>query len=161
MKLANKLKWPGLEELVVGILLIIITVAVCLQVFNRYLIGASIPWTEELARYCFLWLTFIGTSLGVKKSSHLSVDLIRGLLREKGNKTLSLFVYLIFLTFCLVVVIAGLGVFQKMMQFRQASPGLGIQMGYVYLSVPVGLALTSFRIIQKIMGIFKGKEKSV
>lgn len=161
MKENTKLKWPGLEEFISGVLLMIISVAVFIQVVNRYLIGASIPWTEELARYSFLWITFIGVSLGVKRNSHLSVDIIKNFLGKIPNNILSLVIHLIFLIFCIVVAVIGFKVVGQMMEYGQRSPALGIEMGYVYLCVPVGLTLTSIRIVQKVARIIRGKEKAV
>ena len=49
----------GLEGLCVALLAITVTLTV-LQVFYRYILGASLAWTEELARFTFVWSVFLG-----------------------------------------------------------------------------------------------------
>ena len=42
----------------------------------RYFFGNAIKWSEELARYIFLWQIWLGASYGVKKSKHIRIDII-------------------------------------------------------------------------------------
>lgn len=55
----------------------ILIVPVFLQIFSRYV--GFIPryiWTEELARFCFIWMIMIGAMVGVREGTHFDVDLI-------------------------------------------------------------------------------------
>lgn len=63
----------GLLALAVAILI----VPVFLQIFSRYV--GFIPryiWTEELARFCFIWMIMIGAMVGVREGTHFDVDLL-------------------------------------------------------------------------------------
>ena len=54
----------------------VLVVPVSLQIFSRY--TALIPsyiWTEELARFCFIWSIMLGAMVGVRESTHFIVDL--------------------------------------------------------------------------------------
>ncbi len=62
-----------------GIALAVMTVVVFAQVIFR-MIGASLPWSEEFARYTMVFLTYIGASVGVKYKSHISVEAVVGIL---------------------------------------------------------------------------------
>jgi len=63
----------GLLALLVAVLI----VPVFLQIFSRYI--GFIPryiWTEELARFCFIWIIMLGAMIGVRESTHFDVDLL-------------------------------------------------------------------------------------
>ena len=47
-------------------LLVVISIACIIQVFSRYVLGHAIQGTEEISRYCFIWLGFLGSSVCVK-----------------------------------------------------------------------------------------------
>ena len=140
--------WPGLEEMVCGVLMIVLTVSVEIQLINRNTFGISIPWTEELARYCFIWLSFAGISLGIKRGKHLTVELLINNLPKKGARILGFIIDFFFFVFCVAGIWYGAGIVQKMMAFGQKSPSLGIEMGVIYLAVPVGFGMSIFRIIE-------------
>ncbi len=55
-------------EYVVSVLLVIMVVVVFLQVIFRFVIHASLPWSEELSRYILVWLSFLGAAIGVRKA---------------------------------------------------------------------------------------------
>ena len=45
------------------LLLAVLTGAMAVQVFTRYVLGSSLSGTEELGRYCFIWMTMLGASI--------------------------------------------------------------------------------------------------
>jgi TRAP-type transport system small permease protein len=68
---------PGrhLEELVASLLLLGVVGVSSMGVFNRYVLSRPLAWTEPLARYLLVWLTFFGAAVAVKKDLHMSVEL--------------------------------------------------------------------------------------
>ena len=73
------------EEVIVIILLGTMTFLVGLQVIMRYVMQDSLSWSEELARYVFIWMVNIGISYGVKKNRHISIDFLNTILPEKKS----------------------------------------------------------------------------
>lgn len=68
----------GLHRLLSGLLVVtvaILVVPVTLQVVSRYteLVPAYI-WTEELARFLFIWMVMLGAMIGVREGTHFEVD---------------------------------------------------------------------------------------
>ena len=74
--------------------LAIMTVLVFIQVIMRYVFQNSLSWSEELARYIFLWLSWIGASYAVKERSHFRVEMFADLFKGKARKVFELFVLL-------------------------------------------------------------------
>src|SRR5690554_3476573 len=103
------LKWldDNFEVIFLVVLSAIMVVVIFLQVFMRYVMQNSLSWSEELARYCFIWLVYIGISYGVKRQRHISVDAALLLFKNKGKIIMSVIANVLFLVFAIVVVVYG------------------------------------------------------
>ncbi|PRO66302.1 TRAP transporter small permease [Alkalicoccus urumqiensis] len=150
MKLLHWLDEHFEETLLIIFSMIMVTV-ITLQVFMRHVMGASLSWSEELARYLFIWLVYVGISYGVKKQRHIKVDVLLVLLKERGKIILTLIANVFFLAFAVFVIIYGTRITGQLMGFGQTSPALSLPMWIVYAATPVGMALTSIRIIQQMI----------
>lgn len=144
------LKWLDnyFENTVACILLIVMTVAIFTQIVTRTL-QYSLSWTEELARYCLIWLVYIGVAFAVLKKKHIRIDAIVPLLDPKEQKYLSLFADGVFLAFATYILFHSTQLVLNLYWLGQTSPALGIPMWIVYLAGPAGFALASFRLIQQ------------
>lgn len=60
------------------------------NVVLRFIFSTGLPWGEELARYAFLWCTFLGAVLAVHENEHIGITGIRGRFGEKGDRILNL-----------------------------------------------------------------------
>jgi len=54
---------------------------VFLQFFTRYVLNDSLSWTEEIARYGLMWITFIGGAVVTRKKLHIAVELLSNVMR--------------------------------------------------------------------------------
>lgn len=85
----------------------ILIIPVLLQIFSRYV--GFIPryiWTEELARFCFVWMIMIGAMIGVRENSHFDVDLFPSL-RPRVNAIVRLISHVAMLVFAAVFLYFG------------------------------------------------------
>ena len=69
------LRCNRLVEFGVGLLSLTMTVVVVAQVFSRYLFNHSLFWSEELARYLLVWLTFLGSTVAYFRFAHPAINL--------------------------------------------------------------------------------------
>ena len=105
----RKLLWAlhrVLEWLLVGLVAVLI-VPVSLQIFSRQ--TALIPtylWTEELARFCFVWMIMIGAMLAAREGSHFEVDLLPKL-SARANAWFSIVTSVFMLLFALLFIHYG------------------------------------------------------
>lgn len=150
MKILRKLD-DHFEEFFLVILSVVMVAVIAIQVFMRYVMASSLSWSEELARYCFIWLVYLGVSYGVKKQRHIKVDAALLLLKDKGKIILNIFANILFLCFAVIIIIYGYDITQGLFSYGQTSSGLNIPMGLVYLATPVGMGLTAIRIIQQLV----------
>lgn len=128
---------------------LLITTAICLalagmaasvflQVVMRYALQAPPFWTEELARFLLIWLTFLGAVAGHITREHIAVEWAPNLLTGRWRSLLDVMNGAIVLLVLGVIFIAGI----KMAQLgAQKSPALAVSMRYIYGSLPVGAAL--------------------
>ncbi|MDQ0297969.1 TRAP-type C4-dicarboxylate transport system permease small subunit [Salibacterium salarium] len=139
------------EEVLLVAFSVVMVVVIAMQVFMRYVVGDSLSWSEELARFCFIWLVYIGISYGVKKQRHIKVDAMLILFKQKGKIVMNMIANIIFLIFAVVVIYYGQSVALRILELGQESPALHIPMGIVYLATPVGMGLTAIRLIQQLI----------
>ncbi|MFC3640775.1 TRAP transporter small permease [Aquibium oceanicum] len=98
---------PGDESLadvskVDGIVLVVfwaLAFVVFLQFFTRYVLNNSFGWTEEIARFLLIGVTFIGAAMAVRKESHIAVELVYRYLPRRLRYALQLFVDVIAILF--------------------------------------------------------------
>lgn len=96
-----------LNWLLIGTVMVLI-VPVTMQIVSRYtpLIPPYI-WTEELARFVFIWMIMLGSMIGVRETSHFNVD-IWPQLGRRANAALNLVTQVATLVFALVFVFSGI-----------------------------------------------------
>ncbi|NEU31993.1 TRAP transporter small permease [bacterium LRH843] len=146
-----------IEEIILVPLFSVMVLSIGSQVFMRKFLNSSLAWSEELARYCFIWLVFIGISYAAKHRKHINVNI----LPEKLFKNILPFISTgFFLVFAIIVIIYGSNIVDKLFGFKQISPALTIPMGFIYLAAPVGMLLTVFRLIQNLYNDIQTIRKS-
>lgn len=147
------LKWldRNFEEKLLVILLIVTVTLTFIQVVMRYIFHNSLAWSEELARYLFLYLIWIGAAYAVKREQHLRIEIILNRIPKEKLKTFENFIYFIWLGFSVFLFISSLNMTMDVFASGQLSPAMRIPMGYAYISIPLGTGLMCFRIIQKML----------
>ena len=112
------------------------TILISLQVFFRYVMNAPLAWTEELARFGFIWMTFFAGYLGARKAQHISVELIQDMFPSSVKKGMQFISYIIAAVFFFVVSWYLMSLWGRLA--RQVSPALKIHMNHVYLGILIG-----------------------
>lgn len=131
------------------------------QVITRYFLKIPLVWSEELARYLFMWTIFLGSAVAVGNKGHVVIDFVIRLVPEKYmpyNELLVnsiIVVYLVFMTYSSFQV---LPVVQSSL-----TSALGISYAYVYAALPVSCIIMAIYLlrnfIDNINAIRKGAGK--
>ncbi|KXL52772.1 ectoine TRAP transporter small permease protein TeaB [Anaerotignum neopropionicum] len=160
------LKWldEEFELAICSILMVIMTVLIFIQVIMRYVFGSSLVWSEEMARYVFIWLIYLGISYGARVMKHIKIEAALGLFPKKLRPFVIILGDVLFLVFSVVIVYLAYDVVMHQVKLNQKSPAMQIPMWFMYSAPMVGFALTAIRQIQvifiKIKGIMKGGAQS-
>jgi len=114
----------------------LVLISAVVQVFTRYVMNSSLSWTEEVARFGFIWLTMLGASITLKNHSHASISIILDHMPKKIRKVVSIFIDLLILFFCVIMTTQGVKL--AILTKNQPSPAIHIPMAYIYISVSIG-----------------------
>jgi TRAP-type C4-dicarboxylate transport system permease small subunit len=129
-------------------------------VFFRYVIGQSIPWEEEVALFCFVWMTLVGASACARHRRHIKIDAFVLLLPPWCRVYLEVFIDLTVTAFLVYLLV--LGVRLVVLDWAAITSALRWKMGYISLSIVVGTVfmLTHFvpRTIAEAAQIFRGRK---
>ena len=148
----------------VGIAVFLVLILACvMQVFFRFVLNHSLSWTEELARYCFIWMHMLGASLLIEGSGHATVtavlDLFHGAVRKAVDVLIELVILFdgaVMLYNCRQLLYAGL---QLAYSSRgNLSTALSIPMWCINSSVAAGGLLLMFQALVKIAVLLLKKE---
>lgn len=120
----------------ISVLMVVVTLA---QVIFRYVIAEPLPWSEELARYCFVWIVFLGGAVGLSRGIHLGVDLFVNMLPAGLRRGLDALTSALIATFAATVIYASLPVLK--INMFQSSPALGVQMTWIYIAIPISMGM--------------------
>jgi TRAP-type transport system small permease protein len=132
--------------------LVLLVAAVLLAVAVRYfgVLGGSLHWTDELARFTTIWLVMLGSAVAFERGAHAAVDVLPDLLPPAAARLVRITAHLLSGLFLGVLAWQGLALSLRTM--RQVSPALGLPMGFVYLAVPVGAALMALQALAFAVG---------
>lgn len=123
---------------------------VFLQIVSRQL-AFSLPWTEELARYLFLWFILFGACHAARLDAFNRVLFQLAKLPDKLVQALLLCGDLIWLIFTLTLAWQGFLAVVALSEYSYFTPALDFDLRYVYLGFPLSFSLMGFRIFQQIV----------
>lgn len=141
------------------IALAVMVAVIFMQVVMRYVFNNSPSWSEEFARYLFIWFSWMGVSAGLKDGEHLKVELLSIALTKRGfiksNELVAIIVSLFWLGTTLIVAYYGFEVVWQQMDMNVLTPAMRVPVWIAYLSVPSCSAVVGIRLIVKIINSFK------
>lgn len=152
-----------LEEIVLVVLMIAAVVIVAMQVITRYLLKIPLPWSEEIARYMFLWLTWLGASYATKERRHVSIDVVYSRLNKNGKVICTVVFTVVWIGFLAMMAYLSAKLTFSVASGGQIAVGSGLPMWVPYASIPTGMTMMLFRLLQNcyhdIKNALTGKEE--
>jgi TRAP-type transport system small permease protein len=135
----------GVLELLVVACLVAMVIMVFGNVVLRYAFNSGITVSEEMSRYCFIWLTYIGAMIAMREGEHLGVDTLVKHLPVTGKKV-CLFLSEALMLFCNGLFILGTWKMHDL-QVTNVSPVVGISMIWIYgVGYVVGTVMALFNL---------------
>jgi TRAP-type C4-dicarboxylate transport system permease small subunit len=146
-KEAPKWVWKEyrIEDYVSLVIFWALILLVLIQVISRYLFHSSFIWSEELARYHFIALTFIGSAL-VARKGFIKIEFFTAFLPSKVNFILSIIVNVVELMFLAIATCLAWSMFLFMCTKKMVS--INVSMGFLYAGILGGFLGLTFRSIQ-------------
>ena len=128
------------------------------QVIMRYVFSRPLTWSEEAARFIFVYVSFIGISYAYRQKGHIRMEVVvnlfpqavrRGLVVLINLGTIALFCYMIPFSFRFIGIQAGV-----------KATATHIPMSIVYTALPLGMALSCVRLLISSLRIVWGEEEN-
>lgn len=141
----------NVEEILCAALLVVLVGSVSSAVFFRYVLDAPLSWPEEVSRFVMVWLTFVGSALATKHKGHVLVDFAVLFLPERARLAMAVLVNLVLLAFLALFFSLSVQIVRKM--WVAVSPALSINMGHVYLALPLGSLLMIVHLARQTLGL--------
>ncbi|HIV74023.1 MAG TPA: TRAP transporter small permease [Candidatus Pseudogracilibacillus intestinigallinarum] len=134
-----------ITELLTSSFLVIMVAIIFMQIVSRVLIQSSFPWTEELARFLMIWVTFLGAAFSFQHGAHIGISMLTDKLPNKLNSIVQLCIGILCTALFLVLLVKGIELVGK--SGNQTSPAMSIPMNYVYLIIPISAVLLIMNVI--------------
>ena len=142
----------------IGIAIFAVLIVACvLQVFFRFVLNNSLSWSEELARYCFVWMHLLGASLLIEGKEHATVTVILDMLHGVARKAVDILIELIIFFNGSAMLYAGIQLAYS--SRNNLSTAMGIPMWCINSAVAVGGLLLMFQAFVQIAVVLTKKEE--
>ena len=130
--------------------LIVMVLVTFMQIVLRWFNAATV-WAEEFSRYVMLYQVWVGASYAVHEDAHIRITALIGKLSGGRRRGMDLVVLTLWLLFALWLTVEGGVLVGKIAAMGQVSSAMRIPMTIPYASVPIGGALMTVRLVQKIV----------
>ena len=149
MKVVLRFLAKYVEQILLYLFMFVLSGSVTLQIVTR-LLNCSFSWTEEVARYSFVWFALIGVSYAIQQRKHVGIGLIAGWIRspkwKRVYETVIDLISLIVLGYLFVLCVRYIG-FAHM----KRTPALQVSMTVLNLSGVIGIGLAFIRTAQGVV----------
>ena len=132
---------------------VIMVVCYFISVVNRNFIKGSMPWTEELALYCMVYMALIGTELGLRDGTQVSVTALTEKLKgTMVGKVINFIAKVALIVFSCTMLRFSVALVAKQMSAGQTTPVMKVPMYVIYISLVISFALIVINQILMLVG---------
>ena len=134
--------------LLVFYVMLVITMAI--EVLRREIFAYSSIWGEEIVRYSFIYLAWIGAAAAVKERAHIRIDVIMHYLGPRPKAALYIFGDLVMMAVAVIALYWSWEAVHVSWKFGSVTDGLRISKVWFLMAVPLGFALVILRLLQSL-----------
>lgn len=143
-------------ELVLIFLMAFLVLDVLWQVMSRYVLVSPSSVTDELASYLLIWVGLMGAAYVSGCDGHLAIDLLVQRARPSRKRWLRLFIFMVVFLFAVcVLIIGGSWLVYTRFYLGVTSASMEINLGYVYLALPLSGVLTAYYAVDNACNLFR------
>ena len=135
--------------LLVFYVMLVITMAI--EVLRREIFAYSSIWGEEIVRYSFIYLAWVGAAAAVKERAHIRIDVIMHYLSPRVKAVLYIFGDLVMFGVAIIALYWSFETVHVSAKFGSVTDGLRISKVWFLMAVPIGFALMIFRLVQSLL----------
>lgn len=137
------------------ILYVMLVATMAVEVLRREVFAYSSIWGEEIVRYSFIYLAWIGAAAAVKERAHIRIDVLLHYVGPRAKALFYIFGDLVMFFVALVALYWSIETVLVSAKFGSVSHGLRVSMVWFLMAVPIGFALTVWRLLQSFLRDFR------
>ncbi len=130
-----------LEEIILVTLFVLMVAVIFIQIIMRYVFNNSLSWSEELGRFVFEWLTWIGLSLGARVGQHIRISLLVDRLPSNAAQTANIISEIIVIIICGLTIYYGVELSKMFAGSRFTTIKISLAWGYASVVTGCGLMI--------------------
>ena len=150
-----------IEDFLAASLLAAITLLTFTQVVLRYVFDSGLIWALEATTYLFGWLVLIGMSIGIRTNSHIAVDMLLASLPGRARRAAALIAIGLSLLYSVLMFYGSATLITQLRLFGSLAHDIPLPRWILLLSLPVGFALLSLRILQVALAVIRGTSEGL
>jgi len=139
--------YDQIEAKVLVASLVVTVLLIFTQIIMRSVFNTSLSWSEELARYIFIWQIWLGMSIGLRDNKHIAVELLYQYIKGKPSRALKIAVTLLCIFICGFLVLYGGKMVMNAYNKNSLSAAMRAPLWIVYLSLPFSSFVTGLRYV--------------
>ena len=132
-------------------LYVMLVLTMAIEVLRREIFAYSSIWGEEIVRYSFIYLAWIGAAVAVKERGHIRIDVILHYLSNRGKALIYIFGDVVMILVAFIALYWSFETVHVSWKFGSVSHGLRISMVWFLMAVPTGFSLVIWRLIQSLL----------
>lgn len=144
------LRWLNINfEACFGMIFFFIMLGIILmQIFLRNIFGSGTAWGEEICKFCYVWVCYMGLGFATKNSIHIEIDAVRRVLPEKVQKILIIITQVVMLVLFCYFFFGTLQNVQRILERNNRAESINISQNWMYMAGPIGYGMGIFRCLQ-------------
>ena len=132
-----------------------IVITVFMEVVRRSMLSYSSIWAEEIARYAFIYVAWIGASAAIKERAHIRIDVILPLFSKRMRGVIYIFGDIIALILAVLAFYWSMESVLTSIHFGSVTHGLRISQAWFLAAVPLGFSMMIIRLLQSMQRVWK------
>ncbi|GAA4510615.1 TRAP transporter small permease [Brevibacterium yomogidense] len=143
------------EEVLGASLMFAMVLILFAQVVSRFVFANSLSWSEELARYLFIWLIFLCIGTVTLRGEHVAIDIVTDRMPPRARRVTEQVCLAVAFVINAVILIAGFQIAFVLLDLGQTSAALTLPMWVVYAALPIGMTLALVRGVQSSVALWR------
>lgn len=146
----NVLNWldKHFEEVLLVFATAVMIILIFLQVIMRFIFNSSLAWSEEIARYVFIWQVWMAVPYAVIRSRHIRLEILVDAVGPKGRFVLDMIFFVVSAAFFAIIGVYSVSMTHNVFNMHQLTPAVLLPKWLCYLAVPCGSFLGALRFLE-------------
>lgn len=134
---------------------VLLTVTMAVEVVRREVFAYSSIWGEEIVRYAFIYLAWIGAASAIRERAHIRIDVLMHYVPAQVKTLLYLLGDFVMLVVACIALFYSFETLQVSWKFGSVSHGLRVSLVWFLAAVPIGFSLMLYRLVQSMLRDFR------